>query len=109
MNEDVFMLSENLAALLTCLNTAAKVVEAIDDPVMQRHYGWDLSCWRYVLIPWGVRFSYQDPHGHKQSEIVFLALFRDPEMPRSLQRGGELPIARWNPYAEAAPRPRRCF
>jgi CheY-like chemotaxis protein len=43
-----------LVTLLRDLRSAAEVVEAIDGHTRGR--GWDLSGWRYELIPWGVRF-----------------------------------------------------
>jgi hypothetical protein len=104
------MSPEKLAGLLTSLNCAAKVVEAIDDPVLQRYYGWDLSCWRYDLIPWGVRFIFQDPQGGKRVEIVILAAFRNQRVPRAKdQRARQKLTSRWNPYVGAGPQCRRSF
>ena len=49
---------DELKALLSSLNSAADVVEAIDDPALQSLRGWDLRGWNYVLVPWGVRFTH---------------------------------------------------
>jgi len=57
---------------LTRLGTAADVVEAVDDPELQRQRGWDLSGWRYDLIPWGVRFSPRDPQRQRHAELLVL-------------------------------------
>jgi len=57
------MSPEKLTALLTCLHTAADIIEAIDNPALQHHRGWDLACWRYHLIPWGVHFTWQHQGG----------------------------------------------
>jgi len=50
------MSAEELINHLGNLERAAEVVEAIDDFDLQQRRGWDLSGWRYELIPWGVRF-----------------------------------------------------
>lgn len=52
---------EKLTRLLTGLERAAEVVDAIDNQETQRQRGWDLSHWRYELVPWGVRFIYEHP------------------------------------------------
>ena len=51
------MSPNELKALLTSMAVTAEVVEAIDDPALQYRRGWDLTCWSYVLVPWGVRFT----------------------------------------------------
>jgi len=51
---------------------AAEVVEAIDEPALQKRRGWDLSRWRYHLVPWGVRFSYLDPHSGGRADVLAL-------------------------------------
>jgi hypothetical protein len=51
------MTPEQLAALVTSLTRAAEIVEAIDDRALQQQRGWALSCWRYDLVSWGVRFT----------------------------------------------------
>jgi hypothetical protein len=53
------MTPDALASLLTDLARAAEVVEAIEDADLQRRRGWNLSLWRYDLVPWGVRFRYR--------------------------------------------------
>jgi len=68
---------------------AAEVVEAIDDPGLQRQRGWDLSRWRYHLVPWGVRFSYHDPHSGGQTDVLALMAFSPgPGMERRDGDGG---------------------
>jgi len=52
------MSPDQLTELLTGLDRAAEVVEAIDRPELQVKRGWNLAQWRYDLIPWGVRFTY---------------------------------------------------
>lgn len=52
------MRPEELRSLLTSMEAAADVVEAIDNPSLQADRGWDLSGWRYSLVLWGVRFTY---------------------------------------------------
>lgn len=52
------MSPDELKALLTSMAVTAQVVEAIDDPALQSHQGWDLKGWSYVLVPWGVRFTH---------------------------------------------------
>jgi len=64
------MTPKQLARLLTSLETAAEVVEAIDDRELQARRDWDLSEWRYELIPWGVRFQRQVPKHSGQAEIL---------------------------------------
>jgi hypothetical protein len=65
-----------------CLSMAAELVEAIDDPALQRQRGWDLSRWHYDLVPWGVRFIYHDPHSGERAETLALL----PLGPASLAR-----------------------
>jgi len=57
------------------LTRAAEVVEAIDDPPLQRSRGWNLSRWRYDLVPWGVRFRLQDSDSREAAEVLVLAPF----------------------------------
>jgi hypothetical protein len=80
------MTPEELTCRLNNLYNAAEVVEAIDDPDLQRRRGWDLSRWRYDLIPWGVRFTYQGPLSCNQAEIL-----------------ARLTVAESRPAPEAAP------
>jgi hypothetical protein len=69
------MSPKELTNLLIALGRAADVVEAIDDPEQQRQRGWDLSQWRYQLVPWGVRFSCRDPRYPSEGEILALLTF----------------------------------
>jgi len=64
------MTPEELTCRLNNLHTAAEVVEAIDNPELQERRGWDLSRWRYDLVPWGVRFTYLDPLSRDKSEVL---------------------------------------
>jgi hypothetical protein len=64
------MSPEELTCRLNNLYSAAEVVEAIDNPEIQRLRGWDLSCWRYDLVPWGVRFTYRDPLSPLGTEVL---------------------------------------
>ena len=41
---------DELKTLLTSMEVTTVVVEAIDDPALQRLRGWDLRGWSYVLI-----------------------------------------------------------
>ncbi len=82
------MTPEELTCRLNNLYTAADVVEAIDDPDLQKLRGWDLSRWRYDLVPWGVRFTYRDPLSRSQAEVLALVAVEVEAGPRPLQRGG---------------------
>jgi len=64
------MSPEQLTSYLTDLTAAAEVVEAIDDADLQRRRGWDLTRWRYDLVPWGVRFSYRGRRSEDQAEVL---------------------------------------
>jgi hypothetical protein len=66
------MAPKELTQLLLGLNTAADVVEAIDDQDLQRRHGWDLSGWRYSMVPWGVRFTYQERPDARPVEVFAL-------------------------------------
>ena len=66
------MTPTELTCRLNNLYTAADIVEAIDDPELQRRRGWDLSQWRYDLVPWGVRFSYHEPLSRSRAEVFAL-------------------------------------
>jgi hypothetical protein len=46
------------------------LVESIDDGDLQRRRGWDLSGWRYHLVPWGVRFTHDGPHYRERAEVT---------------------------------------
>jgi len=67
------MTAEDLMGLVGSLGRAAEVVEAIDDPERQRQRGWDLTGWRYELVPWGVRFARR---GKDEAEETVLAVMR---------------------------------
>ncbi len=66
------MRPEELIPLLTSLEAAADVVEAIDYPLLQSYRGWDLAHWSYDFVPWGVRFIHHD--GDQQKRAVVAAL-----------------------------------
>ncbi len=66
------MTPEQLTRVLSGMEAAAQVVELIEDRDLQRQQGWDLSSWRYHLVPWGVRFSYSGPHAGGKTEVVAL-------------------------------------
>jgi len=66
------MAPKELTQLLLGLNTAADVVEAIDNRELQQRRGWDLSHWRYSLVPWGVRFTYQEQPDLPPVEVLAL-------------------------------------
>jgi len=64
------MTPDRLASLLTNLEAAAEVVDAIENPALQRRRGWDLGAWKYDLVPWGVRFRYQGDQTDDSAEIL---------------------------------------
>lgn len=74
------MSAEELINHLSNLELAAEVVEAIDDCELQQRRGWDLSGWRYELIPWGVRFVCR---GAVEAEVFVKAV-----LPRQAASGG---------------------
>lgn len=80
------MSPQELANRLTCLNAAAQIVEAIDNPVLQKELSLDLQGWKYDLIPWGVRFRYDGPHYQDRTGIV-AALDLPSTMQTSSMRG----------------------
>jgi len=69
------MTAEELVGHVGSLEAAAEVVEAIDDEGLRRRRGWDLSGWRYELVPWGVRFVRRGLDG-AESEVFVLASVR---------------------------------
>ena len=74
------MSPDQMIDLLSRVRSPADVVEAIDDPELQRLHGWDLANWTYELVPWGVRFLFREPGSDGQSEIVVLvAAARRPD------------------------------
>jgi hypothetical protein len=81
------MSPEKLIALLTNLDAAADVVDAIDDCGLQRLRGWDLAHWRYDLVPWGVRFVCHDPYRPAPAEVVAV-------LPAGFAAGSAAPAAR---------------
>jgi hypothetical protein len=71
-----------LAIMVSDLEKAAEVVEAIDDRERQKEQGWDLEHWQYELIPWGVRFRHFDPFIQIPSFVkVVLPVIRRQETP----------------------------
>ena len=76
------MTPRELTRLLVGMSTAADVVDAIDDVELQRRRGWDLSSWRYDLVPWGVRFTYRDPAQLRPAQVLALvAVDNQPAVP----------------------------
>ncbi len=65
---------EDMARLLTSLDVAADVVDAIDDPDIQVCRGWDLADWSYDCIPWGIRFLRHDRRTGTTAAVVVVAL-----------------------------------
>lgn len=55
------MTPQSLALLAKNLQSAADIVDAIDDCRLQSQRGWDLRGWQYRLVPWGVCFVFDDP------------------------------------------------
>jgi len=72
------MTPEKFLPLLTGLDRAADLVEAIDDPELQRQRGWDLAHWNYQMVPWGVRFAYRDPRSRNLTEVLARVAFEPP-------------------------------
>jgi hypothetical protein len=66
------MTPEDLLARARDVGGTADIVEAIDDYELQGRRGWDLTGWRYEMVPWGVRFLY-DGKGGEASEVLVLA------------------------------------
>jgi hypothetical protein len=62
----------DLVGLPLRLGTAADVVEAMNDPEDHRRRGWNLSAWRFDLIPWGARFRLKDPARAGPAEVLAL-------------------------------------
>jgi hypothetical protein len=80
------MLPSELTQLLIGLNSAADIVEAIDDPELQQKRGWDLSQWRYDLVPWGVRFRYKDVQQRPVEVLAMLGFERGRSVPGCVER-----------------------
>jgi CheY-like chemotaxis protein len=60
---------EDLADVLNSLDSAAEVVEAIDDADKQARRGWGLREWSYELVPWGVCFRHRGAGQDVDAEI----------------------------------------
>src|SRR5262245_27135661 len=80
------MTAEELMAHVQNLESAAEVLEAIDDPALQRRRGWDLGGWRYELVPWGVRFVRRDRNGG-ETELYVVTAWKQG-LPGGLPAGG---------------------
>lgn len=74
------MRPEELTVYLSGLDAAADIVEAIDDESVQRDRGWDLSNWRYEMIPWGVRFVYNAGGPHSEVSVVAASRAAGPRL-----------------------------
>jgi hypothetical protein len=74
------MLINELKRLLTSMQMAAEVVEAIEDPSLQKRRGWDLAGWTYEMVPWGVIFVRKKGTGREKNGIAAIAI---PESMRS--------------------------
>src|SRR5262249_29587433 len=74
------MAPEAFVRLLTSLEAAAEVVEALDHPHLDFQRRWDLANWSHETVPWGVRFVHRDNRGIPTGAVVALAL---PETCRS--------------------------
>lgn len=68
------MRADDMARLLTSLEVAAEVIEAIDNPEIQVRRGWDLGCWTYDCIPWGIRLLRHDEHMRVTAALVAVSL-----------------------------------
>lgn len=66
------MSAAELTRLLMKLGTAADVVEALGDPELQHHKGWDLTGWTCDPVPWGVRFCRRGLAGEDPAEVLVL-------------------------------------
>jgi hypothetical protein len=69
---------EQLIPLLTSLSAAADVMEALDNPDLQTDRGWDLACWHYESVPWGVRFLHHDAGGRVDAEVRAIGVSPGP-------------------------------
>jgi hypothetical protein len=67
------MRPNELSDLLKSMSSAADVIEAIDQPSLQRQRGWDLAEWTYDMVPWGVAF-YRTSLRHEDATLVAVAL-----------------------------------
>lgn len=77
------MKPEELTAYVSSLEAAAEVVEAINDQAAQQRRGWDLSNWRFDLVPWGVRFVHHNGQNGIPTEVFVLARLRGAKPPYS--------------------------
>jgi hypothetical protein len=64
------MSPQELAQLVRDLNTAADVVDALENRELQIRRGWNLDGWRYRLIPWGVCFQHTAELDGACAEVV---------------------------------------
>ena len=104
------MTAEELMGHVHNLAAAAEVVEAIDDPALQRRRGWDLGGWRYELVPWGVRFVRRDRHGGETELFVLagsgadyiMAYLAKPVKPVDLQAAVRLAMLRFGHFQSLA-------
>jgi hypothetical protein len=64
------MTPQTLALFANNLETAAELVEAIDDVDLQELRGWLLLGWTYELVPWGVRFSLRDEERRMRTDVT---------------------------------------
>jgi hypothetical protein len=67
------MRPNELSDLLKSMSSAADVIEAIDQPTLQRQRGWDLAEWAYDLVPWGVAF-YRTGQRREDATLIAVAL-----------------------------------
>lgn len=67
------MSPNELAALITSLDAAAELVEAIDEPSLAAGRGWDLVGWHYDLVPWGVRFLLREHKGRSITVVTAIS------------------------------------
>jgi hypothetical protein len=56
------------------MEAAAQMIEAIDNPRLQTQLDWNLQCWTYELVPWGVRFNHRNGDGATDFAVVALVL-----------------------------------
>jgi hypothetical protein len=83
------MRTEELAQLLTSVEATAEVVDAIENPVLQRKQGWDLTNWTYQMIPWGVVLLNTDaPEREKVAvSVILVPEALPPELLRDCEGG----------------------
>jgi hypothetical protein len=64
------MTPQMLAQLAIDLETAADLVEAIDEIELRRMRGWTLQGWSYELVPWGVRFTHRNDDRNIRTDVT---------------------------------------